>query len=207
VTALWLTPLLFQTGCLTIERRVGEGSFSLRSPNLEVEEALAANIAKYLTGQGDVKTITELAAKIRTALGAFDSVALGEAFSQILRWISLQEQPAVEGFRHALIFVVLKAMHLNVVYEDSDSEGSFYILLPANPGTAFIVECKCEKFTEEPSEKNEPRRRELLAKALNRAKVQIGSRRYDDRYGDEYPMVKRLAAGIVGKTDVLAEIW
>ncbi|MDR0355890.1 MAG: ATP-binding protein, partial [Deltaproteobacteria bacterium] len=207
VTALRLTPLLFQTGYLTIERRIGEDRFSLRSPNLEVGEALTTNLAAYLTGQDDENVITELAAKIRAALGSFDSVALGAAFSQILKWISHQEQPALEGFHHALLFAVLKALHFKVVSEVSESEGRFDLLLLSTPGTAFIGEFKYEKFAPKPGEDNEPKRQELLATALDRAKKQIEYRRYDGRYRDEHPVVKRLAVGIVGKSDVLVEIY
>jgi hypothetical protein len=210
VADLELTPLLFQTGYLTIESQTGDGQYTLRGPNLEVEKAFNTNIIRFLTGQNE-SSITDLTEKIRKALETFDSAALGAAFSRILRWVSHQEQPALERFHHALIFSVLKALHFKVASEVSEAEGMFDFLIHVPPGTVFIAEFKYEKLAIEPGEKNEEKneikRRKLLTKALNDAKTQIKNRRYEARYSDEYPVVKKLAVGIAGKTDVVAEIY
>jgi hypothetical protein len=110
-----------------------------------------------------------------------------------------------------LIFSVLKALHFKVTSEVSEAEGMFDFLIHVPPGTVFIAEFKYEKLAIEPGEKNdeknEIKRRNLLIKALNDAKAQIKCRRYEARFSDEYPVVKKLAVGIVGKTDVVAEIY
>ncbi|MDR3205078.1 MAG: hypothetical protein LBV23_10125, partial [Deltaproteobacteria bacterium] len=59
----------------------------------------------------------------------------------------------------------------------------------------------------EPLEALEARRGALLLKALNKAKEQIEFKRYADRYKSEYQLVKLVAVGIVGRTDVLLEIY
>jgi hypothetical protein len=53
----------------------------------------------------------------------------------------------------------------------------------------------------------EARRQALLLKALNKAKEQIKFKRYADRYKSEYQEVKLVAVGIVGRTEVILEIY
>jgi hypothetical protein len=206
IASLELMPLLFQTGYLTVDRIIDDGEYLVTGPNIEVEKSFNVHLLRSLTGQ-KVKTITDLTATIKAALKHFDSDALGAAFSQILRWVPYQEQPALEGYHHALLLVALKSLHFDVSTEVSESEGRFDILIPGRAGTVFIGEFKYEKFTPEPNKDNEAERRKLMERALNRAKEQIEFRRYDARYRDEYPVVKRLAVGIVGKSDVLLEIY
>jgi hypothetical protein len=206
VADLELAPLLFQTGYLTVERLIGDGQYQLKGPNVEVDQALNTNVIRFLTGLKD-PSITELTARIREALETFDSKALGEAFSRILKWITVQEQPALEGFYHIIIYSVLKALHFKVKSEESEAEGIFDLLIYLPKRAVFVAEFKYEKFKSEPNAENEAKRLELLAEALNLAKAQIEYRRYDARFRDEYPVVKRLAVAIVGKTDVAAEIY
>jgi hypothetical protein len=206
IASLKLTPLLFQTGYLTVEREISGGEYLLASPNLEVEKTFNTQLLPYLTGQEET-TITSLRARIKAALENFDSEALGAAFSQILRWVPYQEQPALEGYHHAILLVALKSLQFGVFPEVSESEGRFDILIHGWDGTVFITEFKYEKFTPEPNQGNEAKRRKLMKTALKRAKDQIKFRRYDASYQDEYPLVKKLAVGIVGKADVLLEIY
>jgi hypothetical protein len=70
-----------------------------------------------------------------------------------------------------------------------------------------VGEFKYRKFEKEPDDRTDEYRRELLGKALAAAKEQIETRRYDKTFRDERKLVKRLAVGIAGKSDVLAEIY
>jgi hypothetical protein len=201
-----LTPLLFQTGYLTVERRIGDGKYLLTGPNLEVDQAFNTQLLKSLTGQKE-DTITSLTARIQAALEDFDSDALGAAFSQILNWRPSHGQPAMEGFHLAMIFAALKARHFKVSADISDFEGRFDILIPGRAAALFIGAIKIDISAAEPNQDNEATRRELLLAALNRAKALNALRRPDEEYPGEYPVFKRLAVAIVGQADVVTEIY
>jgi hypothetical protein len=75
ITDLELTPLLFQTGYLTIDKKLSSDSYLLRRPNKEVSEATDKSLVKYLLGQRDI-SIAKLRERIGKALEAYDSAAL-----------------------------------------------------------------------------------------------------------------------------------
>ncbi|MDR0549412.1 MAG: hypothetical protein LBI10_08425 [Deltaproteobacteria bacterium] len=56
---------------------------------------------------------------------AFDELAVAKRLETILRWVPYQEQKALEGYHHALIYSVLKALHFKVKSEVSVSEDVF----------------------------------------------------------------------------------
>ncbi|MDR0549182.1 MAG: AAA family ATPase, partial [Deltaproteobacteria bacterium] len=146
VAQLELEPLLFQTGYLTIEKKIGFDSYSLKCPNLEVDQALNASLLKAMTGRRE-SHILELAANIKAALLAFDEAAVAKYLETILRWVPYQEQRALEGYHHALIYSVLKALHFKVKCEVSVSEGVFDLFIEIPQKAVFIVEIKFEKIT------------------------------------------------------------
>jgi hypothetical protein len=196
-----LTPLLFHTGYLTLNSLVDDNIYSLRAPNKEVTEAFNIEILRYITAQKET-VIANLTLKIKLALDTFDSVALGEAFSQILRWIPVKEEPALETLHYASIFAVLKALHFTVTADVDESKGIFDLWIRMQSDTLFVVAFKYEQFGSEPDLSNEDKRQELMDKALGRAKNQL-LRRYDAWFRAMNPMAKKLAVGIVGKSDVV----
>jgi hypothetical protein len=170
---LKLVPILFQTGYLTIDKWIDDGeNFVLRGPNHEVDMALNVYLVQYFTGQ-DEKYIVSLASEIREALEGGDADGLAAGFSMILRWIPHQQHRATEGFSHAVIFVVLKALHFKVESEVSEEEGTFDIKIFMPPSLVYVGELKYEKFGQLPSEKNQSARRKLLDKALGLAKGRL----------------------------------
>jgi hypothetical protein len=83
-------------------------------------------------------------------------------------------------------------------------------LITTTRDTVFICEFKYEKLESkenETTEALEARRGVLLLKALNKAKEQIEFKRYADRYKSQYPLVKLMAVAIVGRAEVLLEIY
>ncbi|MDR3204834.1 MAG: PD-(D/E)XK nuclease domain-containing protein, partial [Deltaproteobacteria bacterium] len=94
--------------------------------------------------------------------------------------------------------------------EVTESEGVIDFLITTRKDTVFVCEFKYEKL--EPKETEtivalEARKQALLLKAINKAKEQIEFKRYADRYKSEYRVVKLVAVGIVGRTDVVLEIY
>jgi hypothetical protein len=206
VTQLGLAPLLFQTGYLTIEKQIGFDKYSLKCPNLEVDQALNISLLTAMAGQEE-SHILELAADIKTALLAFDEAAVAKHLETILRWVPHQEQKALEGYHHALIYSVLKALHFKVRSEVSVSEGVFDLFIEIPNSVAFIVEIKFEKLTVKKEEATEEDIKTLLNKAVERAVEQISLKKYAAGFDREYPVVKKMAVGIVERAYVLAKIY
>jgi hypothetical protein len=206
VAKLTLAPLLFQTGYLTIEKKLGFDKFNLRCPNLEVDQALNASLLTAMTGCRE-SHILELAANIKTALLAFDEAAVAKYLETILRWVPYQEQRALEGYHHALIYSVLKALHFKVKCEVSVSEGVFDLFIEIPKKAVFIVEIKFEKITGEKDEATEEDIKKLLNKAVDGAIKQISLRKYAAGFDQEFPVAKKMAVGIVERAYVLAKIY
>jgi hypothetical protein len=84
------------------------------------------------------------------------------------------------------------------------------LLITTKKDTVFVCEFKYEKLEpkeNESTEDLEARRGALLLKALNKAKEQIEFKRYADRYKNQNQMVKLMAVAIVGRAEVLLEIY
>jgi hypothetical protein len=208
ITDLELTPLLFQTGYLTVDKPLSSDSYLLRRPNKEVSEATDKSLVKYLLGQRDI-SIAKLRERIGKALEVYDSAALAASFQEILLWNSYRELKASEGQYHGLIFSVLNALGFSVMTEQVTPEGVFDILLTLGQRVAFVFELKYEKFTpalgqgEEDAKKIE----EKLKAAIKKAKDQIQRRNYDAKYNPKYAVVKKVAVAFVGKAHVAVEIY
>ncbi|MDR1677129.1 MAG: hypothetical protein LBS44_01915 [Deltaproteobacteria bacterium] len=90
----------------------------------------------------------------------------------------------------------------------NDAEGICSALrLKLPPDTVLLVDFKYEKFSGKPDWSNEDKRQELMSKALETAKNQLAKRFYEPEFKDEYPVVIKLAVGLVGPNDVAAEIY
>jgi hypothetical protein len=206
VDKLELVPLLFQTGYLTVEKKIGSSNYRLKCPNLEVDQAFNASLVKALTGRKEPH-ILKLAAELKTALLAFDEVAVAKRLETILRWVPHQEQKALEGYHHALIYSVLKALHFKVKSEVSVSEGVFDLFIEIPKKAIFIVEIKFKKIPGKKDLATEEDVKKLLDQAVKEAVAQIKLKEYDAGFDQEYPAVKKMAVGIVERAYVLTKIY
>jgi hypothetical protein len=202
-------PLLFQTGYLTIDKFVGADEFLLKRPNKEVSEALDHYNLDCLLSQNSV-TINLLKRNILDALETYDSDSLSKSFREILQWNSYAELRASEGQCHLLIHSVLKALSFSVMTQPSLSLDVFDMLLTLGKKAAFVFEFKFVKFSPDPKlsdEKNEIKKQNCINLIIRAAKDQIKIKNYDAKYHSEYQVVKRVAVGFVGMTDVRVEIY
>jgi hypothetical protein len=202
-----LVPLLFQAGYLTVDRRIGPESYILKGPNGEVDRAFNVDLLTYLTGNSDQVSITALTGKIRDALNGYDSKALAEGFSQILKWIPHQQQKGGESVRHAVIATALRALHFRIESEVSEAEGTFDIRILMPNGTVCVGEIKHEEFGKETDRSADDARAGLAALKRDKEEKQIEDRKRYARYLLECKEVKRLAVGIGGRTDVSVKIY
>jgi hypothetical protein len=83
--------------------------------------------------------------------------------------------------------------------KDGRSEEKSSQIILAETLEAIKTRLKSEKFAEKVDH--------LLTRALDQAKNQIKNRRYEAKARCEKPIVKRMAVAVVGRTDVLVEIY
>ncbi|MDR1166149.1 MAG: AAA family ATPase [Deltaproteobacteria bacterium] len=208
VDKLQLSPLLFQTGYLTVAKRASVDTYLLKFPNKEVEDDFNYHLLSYLTRKvGNSQEILKLKEQIANALMNFDANQLADAFTRILSWLTYFEQPEREGFHHAIIFAVLKCLSFSVTSQVVSPEGVIDFLIKAPRNTNFVGEFKYEKLENEPEDDIETRRREKLKKAIALGEEQIAKRRYYKGLFAKGATVKCLAVGIVGRNDVAAKIF
>jgi hypothetical protein len=146
---LQLIPLLFQTGYLTIKKRVDAENYLLKIPNGEVARAFNTQILANLTGQNG-RTIKALSKNIRTALATLDATMLKDALRGLLLPIPHQLFEAKENWFHAIFLTAFQLIDLKVESERSESEGRNDMFLSLPPSGNFVVEFKYGKFEENP---------------------------------------------------------
>jgi hypothetical protein len=214
VDKLKLLPLLFQTEYLTIEKLTGATSYLLKEPNLEVANAFNIHILEILTEQEEL-SIRELTSYIKKAFETLDASKLAKGFRQILQWIPWQIHVPLEHYYHSIIYAVLKSFNFKVSSEVSEAEGIFDLLVTMPGNRAFVAEFKYEKFKDgkeqdvymEALKTEADEVKNLLTKALTRAKNQIEDKNYAERYINEYKEAHKVLVGVVGRTEVTMEIY
>ncbi|MDR1165396.1 MAG: AAA family ATPase [Deltaproteobacteria bacterium] len=205
---LELSPLLFQTGYLTIDKQTSPDDYLLKIPNKEVEDGFNSSLFRYLTKKRENNAlILALKEQIANALMNFDSNQLAQAFTRILSWITYFEQPEREGSHHAVIFAVLKCLSFQITSQIVSTEGVIDFLIEMPQNTLFVGEFKYEKLEKEPKDNIETRKRDKLQKAIALGEAQIAARRYYKGLLAKGATVKCLAVGIVGRNDVAVKIF
>jgi hypothetical protein len=117
-----LVSLLFQTGYLTITKKLDAQNFLLNYPNQEVRDAFNYfRVAEYI--QGDT-SLDELKYNLKTSLfeGNIDFFVenLTILFAQIPYQIAI---PKLEAYYHLIIYLTLKILGLEIIVEDSTNKG------------------------------------------------------------------------------------
>jgi hypothetical protein len=141
VANLQLTPLLFQTGYLTVDKWIDANNCWLRGPNQEVSEALNAGVIEALTGR-DKRNITALGQDIHRALNEIDLDLLSDSFMVVLEWIPFEIHVSLENYYHSVILATLKALSYKVRSEESTSEGRLDLMLELSSEKLYIFEFK-----------------------------------------------------------------
>jgi hypothetical protein len=210
---LKLVPLLFQTGYLTVDKRVGAREYTLREPNREVSEALNNHVLESLIHKGE-REVKAWRKKIGASLDALDAAGLAGTLTEILREIPHEIHEPLEHYYQSVIHSFLKAWGFRVLAEERRGEGRVGLTLVFSDSRVFLFELKHEKLSD-PKDPTDQKamdrfmaaRERLKAKALGAAKAQMGNRGHADKHGDRPVTVHRVALGLVGRTAACAEIY
>jgi hypothetical protein len=213
-----LSPLLFQTGYLTIYKKLGVKEYLLKRPNNKVSQALDQEFLRHSLGQSK-RALALLRERIEKALENFDSASLTAAFRDILFCNSYRDLRPVEGREYELLFSVLNALGFTVATQRNAIGDGVDILISLGKKAAFVSEIKRERFSPKPVADAKGAKdlkyafdmdRKLKA-AITAAKERIQRQSHDEGVYEglyaEREVVKKMAVAIVGTTEVAVEIY
>ncbi|MDR1111697.1 MAG: ATP-binding protein [Deltaproteobacteria bacterium] len=223
-----LVPLLFQTGYLTIEKKISSNDFMVREPNGEVTDSFNLGLLMAMTDR-TAKNIDDLKNDIGQALRDADPGLLARSLETVLGWFPFRLHISLEYYYHSIFLSILKMLRYKVKAEVNEALGIIDLVLEYSSRRVYIMEIKFEapkaqetgespgdgSVTAEPTGTDKPKRTRrtgkklpaILRRLLKSAKDQMASNRYDARYRDEFEMVHRVAVAVAGRTSVAVEIY
>ena len=199
IDAMQTVPLLFQTGYLTIDRELDETplTWSLKIPNLEVDEAFNVHMLAALTSNQD-EAVRSASQNMRGALLKGDLEEMRELMKGLLSQIPYELHQQNEAYYHSIIYTAMRLLGLNMGAEVSVSGGRVDALLEI-ADRAYVLEFK---YTPCPKNASAERKQKLFDKALDEGAIQIFDRGYADRYVGSGRKVTRAAFAILGRNEI-----
>ncbi len=142
-----LVSLLFQTGYLTITKKLDDQNFLLNYPNKEVRDAFNYfRVAEYIEGD---TSLDELKYNIKTSLyeGNMDLFVenLTILFAQIPYQIVISNR---EAYYQLIIYLTLKILGLEIIAEDNTNKGRIDAVIFV-PNYIYIIEFKFSSSTKQ----------------------------------------------------------
>jgi hypothetical protein len=223
-----LVPLLFQTGYLTIEKKISPNDFMVREPNGEVTASFNLGLLLAMTDR-TAKNIDDLKNDIGQALRDADPGLLAKSLETVLGWFPFRLHISLEYHCHSIFLSILRILKYKVRAEVNEALGIIDLALECPSRRVYIMEIKFEAsqgpetgespgdgpVTVEPAGTDKPKRTRrpgkkipaILRRLLKSAKDQMASNRYDARYRDEFETVHRVAVAVAGRTSVAVEIY
>ncbi len=156
-------PLFFQTGCLTIKKRVGE-KYQLEIPNQEVKLSLSNFLLSRLTDRAEYE-VKNLVEGIRQGLEQEDLEAAIRDLRLLFAHITYDSHLPYEAHYHALLQLTLLLMGIPGRSEVHTDKGRTDMVIQL-PGLTYIIGLK---YAQSP---------ELLEAALAEGMDQIKRKRY-----------------------------
>jgi hypothetical protein len=188
-----LPSLMFQTGYLTVDKKLQDNDYLLRRPNQAVNICLNHGLLELFFAKNLEKT-QALKERITKALDTFDSEALRVAFENILSWIIYPKPEKSEGLQGSIICTVLMAFSFDATFEESPSKSFMGALIKPKEKVLFVCQFKFEQLLiGKMRDKNKIQKKTniLLSKAINNAKKQIKSKKYDKAFYQKFETVKK----------------
>jgi hypothetical protein len=159
-------PLFFQTGYLTIKKRVGD-KYQLKIPNNEVKISLSNFLLSRLTDRAEYE-VKNLVEGFRKGLEQEDLESAVKDLRLLFAHITYDSHLPYEAHYHALLQLTLLLMGIPGRSEVHTDKGRTDMVIQL-PGLTYIVELK---YTQTP---------ELLEAALDEGMGQIKRKRYYER--------------------------
>ena len=195
-----LAPLLFQTGYLTVEKKIRRGlskSYSLTMPNLEVREAFYLNIVSDFTEKGGV--FTESAYwNTKKALENGDLEAMLKIMKGLFASIPYQLHVDNEAYYHSIFYAFMSLLGFDMDLEVSVSKGRIDAVLEL-ADKIYIMEFKYVKYEDGASPES---KQKLFAEALKKGMKQIENKGYSDKYAGNGKKIYRSVFAFLGRDEI-----
>jgi hypothetical protein len=142
-----LVSLLFQTGYLTITKKIEEESFLLNYPNKEVRDSFNYfRVAEYIEGD---TSLDELKYNLKTSLFSGNIDFFVENLTILFAQIPYQiATPKLEAYYQLIIYLTLKILGLEIIAEDNTNKGRIDAVIFV-PNYIYIIEFKFSSSTKQ----------------------------------------------------------
>ena len=201
-----ISPLLFQTGYLTVDSTRFRGdslSYLLKMPNLEVREAFYLNIIAEFTETGD--DFAESAYwRIKESLETGDLNGMLGVLKSLFASIPYELHVKREAYYHSIFYAVLNLLGFDVKAEVSVSGGRVDAVLELDD-KVYIMEFKYRDCETPPLGIRDvylKAKQELYTEALNEGLAQIKDRGYSRKYGGSGKTIYQVAFVFLGRDDI-----
>ena len=194
-----ITPLLFQTGYLTIEERRFRGdseSYVLRMPNLEVKEAFYLGIIAEFTENIDY---TETAYwRIKESLEEGDLERMLLILRSLFASIPYQLHIRREAYYHSIFIALMNVLGFSLSAEESTSTGRIDAVLELDD-KVYIIEFMYRDCSPEATPEAKAK---LFQEALDEGINQIKNMGYSKKYSASDKKVYHVAFAFLGRDDI-----
>ena len=175
-----ISPLLFQTGYLTVAKIVYPDvwpEYVLEIPNLEVRQAFFTQLTAGLTEQ-DHDFTSNVYRQIRKALSTGDLQSILTVLRSLFAAIPNQLHVNKEAYYHSIFFSVMNVLGFDIDAEVSVSKGRIDATLELKD-KVYVFEFKYQACA---PDADESEKRKLFEKALKKGMKQITDRGYAGKY-------------------------
>ncbi|MDR1086091.1 MAG: PD-(D/E)XK nuclease domain-containing protein [Deltaproteobacteria bacterium] len=207
-------PILFHSGCLTIDREIihpvnsnaddsggGPPSYTFKFPNKEVKDGYSG-ILKDVFGKTGYGSILSLTPRFLAAVDGRDSGAVGILFTNLLSSITFCQHTPDESFYHAIFHGCLAAGGLKALGEAAGAAGRTDIIAERPGDRYLIIEVKYRKKEEGHTE---PDLKKELAEASNEALKQIVKNDYAGPIRGMAKEIAGLSLAVYGRKHVRSD--
>jgi hypothetical protein len=194
------TPLLFQTGYLTVEIIIA-GTLYLKIPNMEIElnnYDVFSDLLFNLLAQEHKKVIKDFKEAILTS----NAVKLTEIFNSLYAGIAAIHQQDTESFKHSVLYGYCRLLALPLSDPPGSSGSPDLVLFFPDEQTVAIIELKYESEEPENEEKLAAKLEELADKGLKA----IAEKNYSQPYVSEAKKLVKIGLGVTYRGQCLTKI-
>jgi len=200
VEEMQIEPLLFQSGYLTVKKRLptkGASIYLVDAPNLEVREAFNFNILTRFTGQSEANAENAYR-KMLAALNDGNLQGVLALLKGLFASIPYNLHVDAEAYYHSIFYAVMNVLGFNTDVEVAASKGRIDAVLELG-NKVYVMEFKYAKCA---PDTNGDEKMKLFNIVLDGAMKQINDRGYCDRYVGSGKTVYKAAFAFLGRDDI-----
>ena len=194
------TPLLFQTGYLSVKEVIETGAtpmYELEIPNREVGEAFNTHIIAEFTESGHMGA-NNMRFDMDDALRDGDTSKMLETLRGLFASIPFNLHIDKEAYYHSIFYAIMNVLGFKIDAEAATSKGRIDAALETDD-KVYVFEFK---FVSCPPDASSDEKRKLFDKSLKEGMDQINSRGYHKKYSGSGKTIFKAAFAFLGRDDI-----